>query len=74
MEPLTIKSEVMGDFQEPYGVMRLSGMKSFPPISLRVFQTWAAKVSATAKLCESFRYTVVKGLQARCNHQRSERA
>jgi hypothetical protein len=83
IDALTIKSEVIGDFHEPYGATRGLDIKDFSPFFF-VFSKLSDKAySQTAegdylKLIEtrllrkalgSFCYSVVKSLQGYCNHQ-----
>ena len=64
-EPLTMRSEVIGDFHEPYGAIFGECDKLSPlllPILVRNLS-----FSCVVKLWKSFSYTAAKALQDVCN-------
>ena len=64
-EPLTIRSEVIGDFQEPYGAI-VGEFDKLGALLLAVFVR-NLPISSVVKLCGLFSYNLAKALQGVCN-------
>jgi hypothetical protein len=64
-EPLTMRSEVIGDFQEPYGAIFREFDKPVALLLAVLFEN--LPVSSVVKLCGLFSYNLAKALQGVCN-------